>query len=161
MKLTKKILKGYSKNQLIEIILVQQQTIEIQGKRIQELEERVARLEKNSTTSSKPPSSDDNKPPRNQSLREKSGRKPGGQKGHTGHTRAQEKEPDEVKECLPEAQCKKCGSDLDFEQAKVTETRQEIEIPPIKPHVIEYQKVEIECQALKTRPLFLDFKLQR
>ena len=51
MKLTKKILKGYSKNQLIEIILVQQQTIEIQGKRIQELEERVARLEKNSTTS--------------------------------------------------------------------------------------------------------------
>ena len=46
MKLTNKILKGYSKNQLIEIILVQQQTIEIQGKRIQELEERVARLKK-------------------------------------------------------------------------------------------------------------------
>ena len=46
MKLTNKILKGYSKNQRIEIILVQQQTIEIQGKRIQELEERVAQLKK-------------------------------------------------------------------------------------------------------------------
>ena len=46
MKLTNKILKGDSKNQLIEIILVQQQTIEIQRKRIQELEERVAGLKK-------------------------------------------------------------------------------------------------------------------
>ena len=46
MKLTNKILKGDSKSQLIEIILVQQQTIEIQGKRIKELEERVARLKK-------------------------------------------------------------------------------------------------------------------
>ena len=61
MKLTNKILKGYSKNQLIDIILTQQEglqsqqkIIEAQGRRIQELEERISRLEKNSKTSSKP-----------------------------------------------------------------------------------------------------------
>lgn len=154
MKLTNKILKGYSKIQLIDIILTQQESlqsqqkiIEAQGRRIQELEERISRLEKNSKTSSKPPSSDENKPKRNQSLREKSGLKPGGQKGHKGHHRGQEKEPDEIKKCLPDSQCKNCGSELDFSASKVIEKRQEIEIPPIKPHVTEYQKVEIKCSC--------------
>ena len=77
----KKELKQLSKHQLIEIIL--------------ELGGRVARLEKNSKTSSKPPSSDINFPKRNQSLRSKSGRNPGGQSGHVGKTREQVENPDD------------------------------------------------------------------
>ena len=77
MELTKQILKGLSKNQLIEIILQQQS-------QLKKLEERLARLEKNSETSSKPPSSDSPQSNRNQSLRKKSDRKPGGQAGHQG-----------------------------------------------------------------------------
>ena len=70
-------------------------------------------------------------------MREKSGRNPGGQNGHKGYYRESEKEPDEIKECLPGSQCKDGGNELDLNESEVTEKGQEIEIPPIKPHVIE------------------------
>jgi len=55
------------------------------------LKARIAELERrlglNSSNSGKPPSSDGlNKPVRVNSLRERSGKKPGGQKGHKGET---------------------------------------------------------------------------
>ena len=55
-----------------------------QDARIRYLEEelRKARLNKNSSNSSMPPSQDISNPKRNQSLREKSGKLPGGQPGH-------------------------------------------------------------------------------
>ena len=59
---------------------------------IAQLQERIAELERrlglNSGNSGKPPSSDGlkKKPVRVASLRERSGRKPGGQKGHRGET---------------------------------------------------------------------------
>jgi len=57
--------------------------------KIAKLEKRIAELERNSRTSSKPPSSDkgnfSNPPkPKPKSLRQKSTRKSGGQKGHPG-----------------------------------------------------------------------------
>jgi transposase len=50
------------------------------------LQERIARLEKNSSTSSKPPSSDITNPP-DKPVAKKKKRKRGGQKGHKKHTR--------------------------------------------------------------------------
>lgn len=64
------------------------------------LQERLKVLEhrqrKNSENSSKPPSSDGYRKPAPKNLREKSGRKPGGQRGHPGHHMEVPHEPDAV-----------------------------------------------------------------
>ena len=60
---------------------------EIIGKLLERVAELERRLGLDSSNSGKPPSSDGlKKPPRTTSLRDPSGRKPGGQKGHPGST---------------------------------------------------------------------------
>ena len=71
------------KEALISIILKLQQTVEEQAAVIQSLQDQLA---KNSRNSGSPPSSDGLKKPRTRSLRKKTGRRSGGQKGHKGHT---------------------------------------------------------------------------
>ena len=61
--------------------------VETLMKRIQQLEEEVARLKKNSNNSSKPPSSDIVKPKTNMQKRTSKKRKRGGQPGHRKHMR--------------------------------------------------------------------------
>lgn len=129
----------------VEQIKMQDKQIETQASQIKVLEERIARLEKDSQTSSKAPSGDNKKPNKNQSLREKSGKEPGGQKGHAGSVRRQTDSPDEVIQCKPKGNCEACGNLLDLEASESVEKRQEIEIPTIKPKVTEYQKMEIRC----------------
>ena len=78
-------LNQFSKDELIVLLLAQEA-------RIAELERR---LGLNSSNSGKPPSSDGlKKPPRVSSLRESSGKKTGGQKGHPGGTLCQVEKPD-------------------------------------------------------------------
>ena len=79
-------LKGLSEEQYIDIILDL-------VKRVAELE---AQLKTNSGNSSKPPSTDGNNKPSPKTLCEKSGKKPGGQKGHLGDGLKIEQEPDEI-----------------------------------------------------------------
>src|SRR3974377_1028420 len=71
------------------------------------------RLGLNSSNSGKPPSSDGlKKPARVSSLRERSGKKPGGQKGHKGETLRQVTDPNEGVNHYPPA-CSMCGVGLD------------------------------------------------
>jgi transposase len=73
-----------SREELIALIRAQAAEIAALKARIAELERR---LGLNSSNSGKPPSSDGlKKPARVRSLREKSNRTPGGQKGHKGET---------------------------------------------------------------------------
>ena len=81
--------------ELVEILLARLQQLETlvqeQAATIQALQDQLA---KNSRNSGKPPSSDGLKKPRTGSLRQKTGRKPGGQKGHPGHTLQMSDHPD-------------------------------------------------------------------
>ena len=73
----------------------------------QTIKELTERVNKNSRNSSKPPSSDGYSKPNPKSLREKSGKKQGGQKGHPGKNMVVPHEPDEVKQHFPE-KCLRC-----------------------------------------------------
>lgn len=79
--------------------------IEALTKKIEELTGKKTR--KDSHNSSMPPSSDGYGKPAPKSLREKSGKKAGGQPGHKGNSMEITREPDEVKEYLP-GKCMSC-----------------------------------------------------
>jgi len=103
-------------------------------------------LRKDSHNSSKPPSSD-GLGKKTQSLREASGKKPGGQPGHKGNTLKQVAQPTQViTHALPE-HCKRCGSMLAQQQTRVVERRQVIDIPVVDCDVIEHQTVALVCQC--------------
>ena len=102
-----------------------------------------AKLDQNSRNSSKPPSSDGySKPsPKKRSLRERSGRKPGGQEGHAGAHLERVEVPDRVIPHEPDL-CEGCGRDLvDGEELEGGESRQVFDIPEkLALEVIEHSR---------------------
>ena len=117
------------------------------------------RLGLNSSNSGKPPSSDGlKKPSRVSSLRERSGKKPGGQKGHKGETLRQVTDPNEVVNHYPPA-CSMCGVGLDPKTSVGHSARQVFDLPQPQPLVVtEHRAHDCECTACgaKTRALFPD-----
>jgi len=114
-----------------------------------QIDELNRRLGLNSSNSSKPPSSDGlKKPPRPRtvSLREPSGRKSGGQKGHRGETLRQIAEADEIVDHYPTT-CEQCAAPLTPEMA--TEeyiARQVFDLPEPQPLVVtEHRAHTCEC----------------
>lgn len=105
------------------------------------------RLSKNSNNSSKPPSSDGlRKKPNPRSLREKSGRSSGGQKGHEGKTLRQADSPDEVH--IHELRdCSNCHNDLSDLVPLAFEKRQVFDIPEPKIEIIEHLAEKKICPA--------------
>ena len=81
--------------------------------RVEQLEQLVAKLGKDSSTSSKPPSSDIVKPPKTKSTRQRGKRRAGGQLGHEKHERTFRLEDADVKHGYTLDVCPKCcSSDL-------------------------------------------------
>ncbi|NEO34542.1 MAG: IS66 family transposase [Symploca sp. SIO3C6] len=107
--------------------------------RVNEIE---GRLSKNSRNSSKPPSSDGFKQ-RTKSLRQKSEKPSGGQKGHQGQTLEWREHPDEV-EVHPVHECSECGASLGEVPLEQVLSRQVFDIPPIALQVKEHE-VEVKC----------------
>src|SRR5580698_993925 len=101
--------------------------IAVQNARIGELERQ---LGLNSGNSGKPPSSDGlkKKPARVSSLRERSDRKPGGQKGHPGKTLSRTETPDATIDHFPET-CRGCGGALNEVMATGHTARQVFDLP--------------------------------
>ena len=117
-------------------------------KKIESLEDQLTRYQtpKNSRNSSIPPSKDENRPKKNQSLRNKSGRKPGGQSGHKGHNLEFSTTPDETISYTPQY-CECCGHNLEEVQAELYQKRQQVDIPIIKTICIEHQSFRKVCQC--------------
>jgi transposase len=112
--------------------------------RIAELEALVMKLAtvKTSKNSHNPPSSD--KFRKNQSLREKSGKPVGGQKGHEGKTLKMSDTPDVTEKIYPNY-CNRCGQSLEESTFELVGRRQVLDIPPIIPIMTEYQSFGTAC----------------
>lgn len=109
--------------------------LEEQSSEIQRLKDQVA---KDSRNSGKPPSSDGLKKRRTESLRKKSGRKSGGQKGHKGHTLKMSENPDHI--IVHELSvCPECAHDLREIKPSAHRHRQVYDIPPVELEVTEHR----------------------
>lgn len=138
--------KTLSDSELIKLLLELHsddlQQIEKLNHTIKELqstiEELQAQLHKNSENSSLPPSRDLYPPfKKNRSLREKTGKKIGGQPNHPGKTRLLEDNPDEVHDI--QVHTCSCGTNLSTVPLTKYERHQIFEIPILPYTVIEYR----------------------
>ena len=101
-------------------------------------------IKKDSHNSHNSPSQDKFKPKRNTSLREKTGRKSGGQLGHEGKTLEMVDVADEIID-LKSDFCSQCGEDLSSSFFEFLNRRQEVVLPPIKPIYREYRQFGSSC----------------
>jgi transposase len=138
-----------SKDALIALLLSQEA-------RIAELERR---LGLNSSNSGKPPSSDGlRKPARVSSLRERSGKKSGGQQGHPGETLRRREVPDAVIDHYPPI-CATCGAPLTAAMASDFVARQVFDLPEPQPLMVTEHRAHGCCCAAcgsRTRASFPD-----
>ena len=120
-------------------IAAQTQLIAQLNQTIQELKEQ---LNKNSKNSSKPPSSDGLKKPVPKSLRKSSGKKVGGQNGHSGTNLAVTTAPDKTIKHMPSA-CEGCPRyNMCKGTACIAEKRHVIDAV-VTVNVTEHQALEI------------------
>lgn len=89
-------------------------------------------LNQNSRNSSKPPSTDYSSKgkPNPKSLRKKSGKKPGGQEGHSGRTLEKVDNPDQVIEYSLNC-CEECGHNFSSIEVEAYEKRRVFDISPV------------------------------
>jgi len=124
------------------------ESLEQANARIKQLEGQAA---KDSHNSSKPPSTNGFKEPvrKTASLREKSGKKSGGQPGHPGSTLLMVQQPDQTVLLTPE-HCHQCHQELSEASLCRRERIQVFDLPSVHLQVTEYQ-VEVKlcpcCQA--------------
>ncbi len=130
-----------------ELLPLQEQLAQANA-RIKELEERLA---KDSRTSSKPPSTDGlARLPRR--SRPPSGKRPGGQAGHPGHTLSMVEQPDEVVRHRPQV-CPQCREDLSAVAGSLAERRQVLDLPQLRLLAQEHQIEAICCPRCHTTSL--------
>jgi transposase len=142
------------------IIKLLQEQVQHQAATIKLLESRITFLENNqkkdSTNSSKPPSSDIGKAQHTQSLRTKSGKKPGGQFGHSGATLTFSTTLN-VTKTYSIKHCECCNKNISLITVSGYERRQVFDIPPIEMLVTEHQGEIKNCPHCHTvnRAVFL------
>jgi len=140
---------------LIAVVLRLEAQVRELRRQLQELKDRLAL---NSRNSSQPPSSDGLAKPAPKSLRPRTGRRPGGQPGHPGHTLQPVEKPDHVKvhrlERCPCGQCR--GVSLHGQPVLDYERRQVFDLPPMHLKVTEH-RAEIKTCPLSGRAVTAAF----
>jgi transposase len=146
--ITKDDLRKLDKEQLVDLVYDLLIKVDALTAQVQMLQSEVNRLKtpKNSGNSSLPPSQDLFRL-KNQSLREKSVKKTGGQPGHKGETLLMSPEPDKVIEHRPDGICPHCGKVHPEESFEMIGKRQVIDIPVIKANVVEHQIFQSTCSC--------------
>jgi transposase len=139
-------LRKLSKEKLVDLVYDLFIMVDKLAAEVQELREEVKKLKtpKNSGNSSLPPSHDLFRF-RNQSIREKSNKKSGGQTGHKGETLLMIPNPDKIVSHLPNGKCPQCGKDHLNEPMQIIGKRQVIDIPVINACVTEHQIYKSVC----------------
>ncbi|MDQ2907075.1 MAG: IS66 family transposase, partial [Chloroflexota bacterium] len=133
---------------LVAELLPLKEQLERAQARIKDLEDR---LNKDSRTSSKPPSSDGlARPPRR--SHHPSGKHPGGQPGHAGHTLSMVEPPEEVVHHRP-AGCSHCGEDLSGVPGIVVERRHVLDVPEMRLRAQEHHLEAIGCPTCQRTSL--------
>ena len=140
-KLARDQLVELEKGTMVSIILSRQQQLAEQALLIRELQDQLA---KHSRNSGKPPSSAGLKKPPTRRLGKKSGRRPGGQKGHPGHSLEMVTQPDHIQH-HPVSCCPHCAADLREVEPCRHEKRQVCDIPPEHIEVTEHQAEIKHC----------------
>jgi transposase len=116
------------------------------------LTERVAALEarwaKDSHNSHQPPASD-GLARKTRSLRQKSGKKPGGQPGHPGSTLRWSEHPERIVTHAPD-RCAQCGTPLAAGSERGGERRQVVDLPPLRLAVSEHRALQRVCPHCQT-----------
>ena len=116
---------------------------------IEQLQQRVTELEarlNQDSHNSHWPSSRDKGRQKKRSLRERSGKPPGGQPGHAGQTLKLVAEVDEVMVYRP-SHCQHCGQSLEGVAAANCERRQVFDLPPLRMVVCEHRVESVCCPA--------------
>lgn len=124
-------------------------------KRVERLERRIADLEallrRDSSNSNKPPSSDAPSQRAERPPRPSSGKRPGGQPGHSAHQRALlPAEQVTRRERHDPRRCRSCAASLASAEEIEPLRHQVIEIPRIEPDVTEYVLGRRRCGMCKT-----------
>ena len=160
VKYTRSYLQTLPNKKLINIILEQQDTIVQLENTVSQLQSTITRLEntilrmeerlhqlegqlhKDSHNSHIPSSQSQPAPVKN--LREPTGKHPGGQPGHPGHTLVMVANPQQTVTCQV-THCQKCGRSLSQTPVLSYERRQVFDIPPIQMAVTEYRVEKKLC----------------
>ena len=147
------------------LVVALQAQVSGQQTQIAALQARNAELERrlglNSGNSGKPPSSDGlkKKPVRTSSLRERSGKKPGGQQGHPGKTLSRTENPDATIDHFPKT-CSGCGDALTGATATGHTARQVFDLPEPQPLIVTEHRAHVcvcgNCGAA-TRAVFPEY----
>ena len=126
------------------------QEIEILREALKKAEQKIKELTEllgqNSRNSSWPASRDKGRrKKRSTSLRQKSGKKAGGQEGHPGETLERSEKPDEIQVHRPE-KCEKCQTRFSEAQRRIAVDRRQVyDLPPMRLIVSEHQAETLEC----------------
>ena len=123
------------------VLKILQETFVVLAERIQKLEDQLA---KNSRNSGKPPSSDGFEKPAPRSLRKRSRKRSGGQKGHVGYQLEMVQKPDHIKKHKV-ARCAHCQKSLKRQKVERIEKRQVFDLPKVRMEVTEHQAQVKRC----------------
>lgn len=132
----------------IELLYLQGEKINLLEEENKRLKARLDKYTKKNSRNSHKPSSTDKINNKTQSLREKSGKKVGGQPGHKGYNLEFSKKPDEIL-YYTITQCTCCGSELNNKPDDI-DKKQVFEIPKPKFLITEHQAEIKSCPKCGT-----------